>query len=263
MNVIVINPPLVQLNTVYPAGAYLSAYFRQQNCNVVWHDLSIRLFYSIFSRQGLTKLFKHSSQNAIKLADNALSNGDEATSFNLRRYVATQQSWINWIDFITESLRGGGQEKAHQFLYSPYAPRGNRMENYLADISSQNREPNVDDIRFLCTLALADLADYITAVFDPNFSLIRYAEALTVNESSFAQIENQIDSPVMEHFYKPVLEEVFGGESLPLAPTASGVFRYPFQRGQKFFYRVAPATPPKLCKKLTNTYYYIWIIFLY
>jgi len=209
MDVIVINPPLVQLNTVYPAGAYLSAYFRQQDCNVSWHDLSIRLFYSIFSRKGLTKLFELSSENALVLADNALSNGDEATAFNLRRYVATKQSWINWIDFITESLRGVGQEKAHQFLYSPYAPRGSRMENYLAGISAQNREPNVDDIRFLCTFALADLADYITAAFDSNFSLIRYAEALTVNESSFAQIEKQIESPVMEYFYKPVLDELF------------------------------------------------------
>ena len=212
MNVTIITPPLVQLNSPYPSGAYLSAFFKECGHNTVWHDLSIELYYSIFSRKGLTRLFELSEKDAVKLADEAEKRGDENTAFNIRRYVSTKDAWINWIDTINAILCGKAREKEHQFLFSPYAPRGSRMENFLAGLQ---HEPAVDDVRFLCTYALADLADYITAVFDSEFSLIRYAEHLTVDERDFAAIEQGLSSPVLEHFYKPLLEEKFGSAPCP------------------------------------------------
>ena len=106
------------------------------------------------------------------------------------------------------------REKEHEFLYSPFAPRGSRMENFL---SSLNREPTVDDVRFLCSYALADLADYITAVFDKDFSLVRYAESLCVDERDFLQIQKQLESPVLKVFYEQVLQEnlVFEQNEIP------------------------------------------------
>ena len=206
MNVITITPPVVQFNTPYPSGAYLTSFFKSEGLEAAWCDLNIHFFYSVFSAAGLRKLFDLSEATALKLADKAEREGDEDTAFNLRRYINQKENWIEWIDFITASLCGkGAREKAHQFLYSPFAPRGSRMENYLAGLE---REPTVDDVRFLCTFALADLSDYITVAFDPQFSLVRYAEALTVDTRTFSDFEKQIDSPVMEHFYKPVLENL-------------------------------------------------------
>ena len=216
MKTIIITPPVVQFNSPYPSGAYLKAFFTheeggaQSADDVTWYDLNIRLFYEVFSRNGLTKLFELSEKNALKLADEAERKGDENTAFNLRRYISQKSNWINWIDFITSVLSGGGaREKEHQFLYSPFAPRGSRMENYLSEVSESGREPTVDDMRFLCTFALADLSDYITVAFDPQFSLVRYAESLAVDTRSFSDFEKQIDSPVMEHFYKTLLEKMF------------------------------------------------------
>lgn len=209
MNVLTIIPPLVQLNSPYPSGAYLTSFFKSNGHNAHWADFSIELFYEIFSRKGLTRLFELSEQNALKKADKAEQNGDENTAFNIRRYIASKQSWCDWIDFITSVLSGGGaREKEHQFLYSPFAPRGQRMENFLETLGNEGREPSVDDVRFLCSYALADLADYITAVFDPGFSLIRYAEQLAVDERSFSEIEKSLNSPVLKNFYEPVLERL-------------------------------------------------------
>ncbi|MBO6100218.1 MAG: radical SAM protein, partial [Spirochaetaceae bacterium] len=212
MNVTIITPPLVQLNSPYPSGAYLSAFFKECGHNAVWHDLSIELYYSIFSRTGLEKLFALSEKAALELAAKAEKQGDESTAFNIRRYISTKQSWINWIDDINAILCGKAREKEHQLLFSPYAPRGSRMEGFL---SSLQHEPSVDDVRFLCTYALADLADYITAVFDHEFSLIRYAEHLTVDERDFAAVEKGLSSPVLENFYKPLLEAKFDGAPCP------------------------------------------------
>jgi hypothetical protein len=206
MNVFTIIPPLVQLNAPYPSGAYLTSFFKKEGHDAHWADLSIELFYEIFSRSGLEKLFSLSEQTALTMADKAEKNGDDNTAFNIRRYISQKENWIEWIDFITAVLSGGGaREKEHQFLYSPFAPRGQRMENFLEALAQDGREPSVDEVRFLCSYALADLADYITAVFDKEFSLIRYAEALTVDERTFAEVEKGLDSPVLEHFYKPVL----------------------------------------------------------
>ena len=218
MKVLTIIPPIMQLNTAYPSGAYLTSFFKTENCDASWCDLNIRLFYEIFSRSGLTRLFELSEARALQLADQAERKGDDNTAFNLRRYISQKENWIEWIDFIIAVLCGGGaREKEHQFLYSPFAPRGSRMENYLAGLAENGREPTVDDMRFLCSFALADLSDYITVAFDPQFSLVRYAESLAVDTRTFADFEAQIDSPVMEHFYKPVLESL-----LTELPAASG-----------------------------------------
>ncbi|WP_022931335.1 radical SAM protein [Treponema bryantii] len=209
MKVLTIIPPIMQLNTAYPSGAYLTSFFKTEGCEASWCDLNIRLFYEIFSAAGLRRLFELSEARALQLADQAERKGDDNTAFNLRRYISQKENWIEWIDFITAVLCGGGaREKEHQFLYSPFAPRGSRMENYLAGLAENGREPTVDDMRFLCSFALADLSDYITVAFDPQFSLVRYAESLAVDTRTFSDFEAQIDSPVMEHFYKPVLEKM-------------------------------------------------------
>ncbi len=236
MNVITITPPVVQFNTPYPSGAYLTSFFKSEGLDARWYDLNLHFFYSVFSSCGLSRLFELSQARALELADQAEKNGDEATAFNLRRYISQKDSWIEWIDFITAMLCDGGEtgeekpritgrEKAHQFLYSPFAPRGSRMENYLAGL---DREPTVDDVRFLATFALADLSDYITVAFDPHFSLVRYAEALAVDSRSFSDFEKLIDSPVMEHFYKPVLEKLFLQEKFDSAKSALICISIPF-----------------------------------
>ena len=87
MNVIIITPPLVQLNCPYPSGAYLADFFKSyEDCKAKWLDLSIELFYSIFSRAGLTKLFELSQEKALELAEKAEKRGDSAAAFNLRRF---------------------------------------------------------------------------------------------------------------------------------------------------------------------------------
>lgn len=215
MNVLVITPPLVQLNAPYPSGAYLKSFFKSQGHKAAWLDLSIELVHEIFSRSGLARLFELTEEKAMKLAAKAESEGDEETAHNLRRYILQQDLWTNWIEDIMSILTDGSgtssREICHKFMFSPNAPRGARMENYMEGL---DREPNADDCRNLATMALADLADYITVVFDREFSLVRYAESITVNETSFSEIEKSIDSPVLKEFYSQVLERKISADKI-------------------------------------------------
>ena len=212
-HVLIIQPPLVQLNAPYPSGAYLSSFFRSQGANAKWYDFSSALFRAIFCKEGLEKLFSLSEKNALSLADKAEKNGDKATSENLRRYVSESGAWCDWIDEIVAILTSGngegtavsGREICHRLVFSPHAPRAFRMQRYL---DSLEKEPTTDDARSLASLALADLADYIAIAFDKDFSLVRYAESLAINETHFSQIEKAVDSPILSNFYSPILENL-------------------------------------------------------
>ena len=249
MKVIIIQPPLVQLNTPYPSGAYLSAFFKKlaTSCgtsgeagsadgrlagelgvsreatgrdlraennshesgieSVKWYDFSERVFNALFCRHGLGTLFSLSAEKALTLASEAENQGDEETAWNLRRYVSQSDMWIAWIDAVVSILRGNDRELSHEFVRSAHVPRGRRMETFL---QSLDHEVGIDDAQLLASFALADLADYINYVFDNNFSLIRYAEAVSTGNSSFAEIEKTLDAPFLRTFYAPLLEELVG-----------------------------------------------------
>ncbi len=214
MNVIIVQPPVVQLNTVYPSGAFLSGFFKRQGHSATWFDMNIRLMERIFSRTGLEKIFASTENRALKMAEKARRSKDFDTAENLERYVLQKDLWCSSIDMIMSVLRGD-TEQAHRLAFSPHTPRGLRMERYMAGC----REFGADNARMLATYALADLADYISYVADPNFSLVRYAESIAISESSFSQIEKSIDSPVLTDFYAPLLQEIFG----PDTETAAGI----------------------------------------
>ena len=262
MKVVIIQPPIVQLNTPYPSGAYLQDFFKKlksfsnldsqlslqsdiksqsdicqasQNAqnpldleaakkltpatfelakkagyqidSVEWKDLSIELFHRIFSKEGITQLFHNTKDKALKMALEAENQGDEITAYNLRRYVLTKDSWINWIDKIVALLveNKSGRETLHEFVRSAHVPRGSRMETYLTNL---NREVSVDDGYLLASLALADLADYITTVYDNNFALIRYAESICASDLSKEEILKTTNSPVLKDYLSPLVENL-------------------------------------------------------
>ena len=109
---------------------------------------------------------------------------------------------------MTDILSGKGRELSHEFVRSPGVPRGYRMENYLAGLSS---EPDADDALILASLALADLADYISVVYDSAFELIRYGESAAVSATSMEEIKAAMAAPIMNDFYTPLVQELIAG----------------------------------------------------
>ena len=81
-------------------------------------------------------------------------------------------------------------------------------------------DPSADDARLLATLAIEDLADFIAAAYDGEFSLVRYAESIATSERSFANIEAGIDRPVMRDFLEPLMERTW--DRLDGAPPGNG-----------------------------------------
>jgi hypothetical protein len=56
-SILLITPPLTQLNTPYPATAVLKGFLQENGRTVFQADLGIELIDSIFSTVGLEKIF--------------------------------------------------------------------------------------------------------------------------------------------------------------------------------------------------------------
>ena len=215
LNTLIIQPPLVQLNTPYPSGAYLLDFFNslyeEKNVKgrVEWFDLSNSFFHKIFCKHGIAHIFNSTFEKALKLSSQYESQGDDNTAFHLRRFISQKEFWINWIDEIiaivcSSNSKISGREFAHEFIRSAHVPRGMWVENFLSNL---NRDVSTDDAQILSSLALADLADYITMVYDQNFALIRYAEHLATSTAEFSETIERLKAPSLNDFYKPLLLE--------------------------------------------------------
>ena len=212
-SVLIVQPPLVQLNTAYPAGAYLKSFFSELQTQkpqwklgeIRWVDGCNLLFHQIFCREGLRHIFSVTEKKALEQAHQWEKAGRHNEAFNVRRYLSQQDSWIQWINTIVAILQGSQRELCHEFVASPAVPRGQRMENFLTSLEAL---PSVDDAVILASLALADLADFIGAFFDSSFELVRYGESLATSHKGFQAVEEGLAAPVLQDFYGPIVQQL-------------------------------------------------------
>src|SRR6195952_1716318 len=83
--VFLITPPFTQLNTPYPATAYLKGFLNTKNIRSFQADLGIEVTLALFNREGLTRMF-------------TCVNPDMVLSENAARIFALRDAYINTID---------------------------------------------------------------------------------------------------------------------------------------------------------------------
>ncbi|MEO8213399.1 MAG: hypothetical protein ABI560_09405, partial [Myxococcales bacterium] len=82
MRILLLTPPMIQLNTPYPATAYLTGFLRQHaerlRVTVTQADPAIDLFLRIFSRQGIQQVLDELRARAAALRPQAGARGVRA-----------------------------------------------------------------------------------------------------------------------------------------------------------------------------------------
>ena len=86
--VLLITPPFTQLNTPYPATAYLKGFFNTKNIASVQADLGIEVILALFNKSGLENLFATIDAKGGVLSENS------------KRIVALKDRYIYTIDSI-------------------------------------------------------------------------------------------------------------------------------------------------------------------
>jgi radical SAM superfamily enzyme YgiQ (UPF0313 family) len=219
--VFLITPPFTQLNTPYPATAYLKGFLNTKNISVFQADLGIEVTLVLFSKQGLTKLFTQLNTAA-------------PLSVNAARIFALREAYINTIDPVILFLQGKNPTLAHLIAKRDFLPEAARFEQ-SDDLNWAFGSMGKQDLaKHLATMYLEDLSDFIKEVVDEYFGFSRYAEKLGRSASSFDELytalhnsHTYIDDILLDlmHTHMAKLKPKMVGISTPFPGNLYSAFR--------------------------------------
>ena len=157
---LLLTPPFTQLNTPYPATAYLKGFLNTKNISSCQADLGIEVILKLFSSSGLEDLF-----NQIIHTD--------SISENSRRIIALKTHYINTIDAVISFLQGHNPTLSHLICQEDFLPQASRF-NQLDDLDwAFGTMGTQDKAKHLATLFLEDISDLIVECIDPHFGFSR------------------------------------------------------------------------------------------
>lgn len=174
--VFAITPPFTQLNTPYPATAYIKGFLNTKNIACFQADLGIEVILALFSKKGLTELFDFVNQKT------------EIFSKNSQRIIALQEDYIQTIDAVILFLQGKNPTLSHIICQENFLPEASRFAQ-LEDLDWAFGSMGMQDkAKHLATLYLEDISDLIMECVDQHFGFSRYAERLGRSANSFDEL---------------------------------------------------------------------------
>ena len=176
----IITPPFTQLNTPYPATAYIKGFLNTKNIESVQADLGIDVILELFSKKGLEDLFQVSSFRFD------VSNSE--VSDNSKRIFALQDEYIKTIDAVIQFLQGKNPTLALQICQEDFLPEASRFAQLEELDWAFGTMGTQDKAKHLATLYLEDISDFIVECVDENFGFSRYAERLGRSANSFDEL---------------------------------------------------------------------------
>jgi len=196
-DILLITPPFTQLNTPYPATAYLKGFLNTKNIKSFQIDLGIEVILAIFSKDSLNNIFKFSAEN------------NQIISENSKRIYALKNDYLKTIDGVISFLQGKNKTLARQICTTSFLPQSSRFEQ-LDDLDWAFGAMGMQDkAKHLATLYLEDLSDFIKECVDENFGFSRYAERLGKSANSFNKLHSSLhlETTYIDNITLKILEE--------------------------------------------------------
>lgn len=191
-----ITPPFTQLNTPYPATAYLKGFLNTRQITARQADLGIEVILALFSKKGLAQLFSHIRASNTTFSENA------------QRIIALQDQYIHTIDAVILFLQGKNPTVSHLICQDGFLPEAARFAQ-LDDLEwAFGSMGTQDKAKHLATLYLEDLSDLIQECVDPHFGFSRYAERLGRSANQFDELYEalQLDYTYIDQLLIDILQ---------------------------------------------------------
>ncbi len=195
-DLLLITPPFTQLNTPYPATAYIKGFLNTKNISSYQVDLGIDVILDLFSKEGIQKVFN----KEIDLQN---------TSENSQRIYALREEYLKTIDQVIPFLQGKTPTLARQICSMNFLPEASRF-NQLDDMEFAFGNMGLQDkAKHLATLYLEDISDYIVENIDADFGFSRYAERLGKSANSFDELYSKLsgEPTFIDAFTLKILQE--------------------------------------------------------
>jgi len=212
MRILLLTPPMTQINTPYPATAYLTGFLKGQGFEVVQKDLGLELFLKLFSKSGLLLIQKELE-----------AKKEKKFSPSVRFFLKNTEQYFATIDSVVDFLQGNNPTLSYGIIRRGFLPEGPRFK-VLKDWAANGDEDlnwafgalgNQDRAKYFCSLYIDDLSDVIREGIDSRFELSRYAEKLAASAPSFDPILKAIsETPTLvDRVLDSLWSEILGTES--------------------------------------------------
>lgn len=180
---LLITPPFTQLNTPYPATAYLKGFLTTRSISSYQMDLGLEVVLDLFSPKGLEAIFEASKRK-------------ETRSENAQRIYQMRSVYIQTIAAVVGFLQGKQPNLARQICSGNFLPEASRFSQ-LDDLEWAFGAMGLQDkAKHLATLYLEDISDFIVECVDANFGFSRYAERLGRSANSFDLLYEALQQPL-------------------------------------------------------------------
>lgn len=181
--VLLITPPFTQLNTPYPATAYLKGFLNTKGITSTQVDMGIEVILAILNKVELTRLMKVSCNEYTKWSANAQLILDNRTRYS------------NTIDAVIQFLQAKDATLATLICNRKLLPEASRFMQVEQSIASFGTLGMQDKAKHIATLYLEDIGDYITECVDAHFGFSRYAEQLARSANTFDVLYQALKQP--------------------------------------------------------------------
>ena len=233
MKLLLVTPPMTQLNTPYPATAYLTGFLRQHEARlgleVSQADAALELFLRVFSRAGIQRVLDELGARAAGLGedgdgdegdrddrqdgDDGLAGDDgdpdgddgeagDAMPPSIASFLAHGERYVATVDAVVRFLQGRDPGFALRIVGRELLPEGPRFAAIDQGPGVDDDDPlgwafgglgTTDRAKYLASLYIDDLADVIRDGIQPDFELSRYGERLAASAPTFDLLEDALE----------------------------------------------------------------------
>ena len=177
---LLITPPFTQLNTPYPATAYLKGFLNTKGISAFQMDLGIEVILSLFSEEGLRSVFDYAEEYQTM------------ESANSHRIFALRNRYLRTIGPVVAFLQGHDPTYSRLIATENFLPRAERFAQLDELEWAFGNMGVMDKAKHLATLYLEDLSDFIIECVDDHFGFSRYAERLGMSANSFDELYEEL-----------------------------------------------------------------------
>jgi radical SAM superfamily enzyme YgiQ (UPF0313 family) len=235
LRILLVTPPMIQLNTPYPATAYLTGFLRlhekRLGLDVRQADPAIELFVRLYCRAGLTRVKAALARRKKHLP-------------SVASFLARADEYIDTVDAAVRFLQGRDPELALRIVGRAFLPEGPR---FVASGDGGGDDPlgwafgalGVEDrARHLASLFVDDVADALRDGVDARFELSRYGERLAASAPTFDPLRDALEGKAT--LVDTILDEIAGELAAEHAPDLLGL-TVPFPGNVYGAFRIARA----------------------
>lgn len=220
MRILLATPPMTQLNTPYPATAYLTGFLRSRGLDARQADPALALVLALFSKAGLTavrdELVKRFGAAARPLSGKKAKH--PVLPRAVEHFLARADDYIRTVEPVVRFLQGRDPSLALRIAPGGFLPEGPRFAALdQFDAGEHGEDPlawafgalgTTDRARYYATLYIDDLADVIKGGIDPRFELSRYGERLAASAPSFTPLRENLEAePTLVDRYLDTITE--------------------------------------------------------